>query len=246
MIKRIFYITGGLFFLYGLLLLTKNNFNLGILLFIVGGLVLFSLAMTFPFWKHMWLQKRWFRHGTKLLIILSVTMLFIMESLILYHTNDQSNQKVDYVLVLGAGIKNGQPSLLLENRLNTAVEYLQNNISTDVIVTGGIGQGETTSEAAVMKDYLLKQGIDEARIIIEDQATSTYENIAYSIPLMEESTDTKVLIITSDFHLFRAKMIADSLDLTPYGVGASVPFPIIPVVHTREIAAIVKTLIWDI
>jgi len=130
----------------------------------------------------------------------------------------------DVIIVLGAGLRNGAPSLVLAARLDTTVEYLRVNGDIPVIVTGGLGQGETITEAEAMFRYLVARGIDESLIWKEDKSTRTHENIAFSRSLMEEKgldvSSIKVAVVSNEFHLYRAKLIAEKAGLDVSGIAA--------------------------
>ena len=129
----------------------------------------------------------------------------------------------DYLIVLGAGVNGTEPSLILSNRLNAALAYLQAHPETTCIVSGGQGAGEDISEADCMAQWLIKKGIDAARIWREDKSTSTRENLRFSLELIEEKTGTRPSqagILSNEFHLFRAGMEARSQGLAPIGIPA--------------------------
>lgn len=158
------------------------------------------------------------------------------------------NEKVDSVIVLGAGLKGETPTLVLLERLNYAIEYLNKNPTTRAIVSGGQGFGETITEAEAMKRYLVSHGISEDMIIKEEKSTSTYENMKLSKKIYEASTGSrleKVMIITNDFHMFRSKLLAKRADLEPYGISSGTPWYIYPNVFLREYLAVFKSLIFD-
>lgn len=87
---------------------------------------------------------------------------------------------MDYIIVLGAQVKESGPSVVLRYRLDRAVSYLKENDNTLVIVSGGKGINEPATEASVMKEYLINEGINEERIIIEDKSNTTKENLINS------------------------------------------------------------------
>lgn len=120
-----------------------------------------------------------------------------------------------YVIVLGCRVDGTKPSVMLQDRINAAYEYLQSNDAI-CIVSGGMGDDENISEAQCMFNALTDMGIDADRIWLEDQATSTLENLQYSLSLIEERTGSRpalVNVLSSDFHLYRAQMFADEMDL---------------------------------
>ncbi|MFJ5622339.1 YdcF family protein [Peribacillus loiseleuriae] len=145
----------------------------------------------------------------------------------------------DYLIVLGAQVRGTVPSLSLQYRINTAAEYLTRNKSTVAIVSGGQGSGEEISEAEAMKRGLLKNGIEESRIIMEDRSTSTYENIKYSKQLIPEGAK-KGFLVTNDFHVYRAEKIAASQGLNLQGISAKTPKVVLIKSYVREYLAITK------
>lgn len=114
---------------------------------------------------------------------------------------------LDCLIVLGAQVYKDRPSVVLQYRLDCAVDYLEKNPRTTCIVTGGQGFNEPQTEADVMADYLEQQGIDPARIIREDRATNTEENIEFSKAFIDPAHD-RIGIVTNDFHVFRGTRIA--------------------------------------
>ena len=156
--------------------------------------------------------------------------------------------KVEYMIVLGAGLWSDAPSPTLARRLETSLKYLEDNPQVRAVVSGGLGVGETITEAEAMKRFLLASGISQERIIMEERATNTKENIQFSKELIEEvATDfsNKVLIVTSDFHLFRAKFLAKRNGLEAFGLAAETPDSVKLLYHFREYFAFLKTLAFD-
>ena len=99
------------------------------------------------------------------------------------------------------------PSYVLQKRLDKAIEYLNANPETKVIVSGGQGYNEPISEAEGMQGYLETAGIDPERILMEDASTNTTQNLIFSGELLDKSEDS-VVVITNNFHMFRALAIA--------------------------------------
>ena len=147
--------------------------------------------------------------------------------------------KVDYVIVLGAKVKGTIPSLSLQNRIDEAARFLIEHEKTIVIVTGGQGADEDISEAKVMQQGLIAQGIDEERIILEGKSTSTYENIIFSKALIPSGLDTG-LLVTNDYHLYRASLIARQEGLDVTGLPAKTPGVTVVKSYLREYLAITK------
>lgn len=114
---------------------------------------------------------------------------------------------LDYLVVLGAQVKEDGPSVVLRHRLDTAAAYLHDNPDTLCIVTGAQGPNEPCTEAEGMRNYLVSVGVDEGRIVLEPRAFNTQQNIAYSLALMD-SPDSSVGIVTNNFHVFRSVGLA--------------------------------------
>lgn len=179
------------------------------------------------------------------LTALSMTVIFgAMAAIIVQGRDDVMPEKAPkFVVVLGAQIQGDQPSLTLQKRLDRAYEYLTEHPEASVFVSGGQGPDEQQTEASVMSAYLTARGIDPSRIVEETEASDTRENLLFSAALAEKrSIDTgSVLIITSDFHMPRAKYIAGKLGMTPYGLTSDTwPWILKVNYQLREVFAFVK------
>ena len=112
------------------------------------------------------------------LIILCFVMFFAILYLVLKYEKSNCEKFCEYVLVLGARILDeNTPCKVLENRLISAIIYLQKFENSKVIVSGGTGIDEPISEGYVMKKYLINHGIDKHRIFVEDLSKNTFENL---------------------------------------------------------------------
>jgi uncharacterized SAM-binding protein YcdF (DUF218 family) len=181
-------------------------------------------------------------------IVLWLISFFIIEFLIVYNSVPDTEQKADYLIVLGAGLNGEEPSLTLLERLYKGLEYLNKNTDTKVIVSGGKGQGERIAEAEAMKRFLVDNGVDEARIIKEDKSTSTMENFVFSKELIigdGGSEKSVIAIITNDFHIMRSKMLARRNGIEPYAISCRTPLPVLPNCYIREYFAVVKSYFFD-
>lgn len=129
----------------------------------------------------------------------------------------------DYLVVLGCGVHGTRPSRSLQDRIDVAYEYLVEHPDVICVVSGGQGPDEGISEALCMYNELTAMGIDERRIWMEDQSTSTRENLKFSLAVIEEKTDSipeNIGVLSSEYHLLRAKMLAGELDVTAWGIPA--------------------------
>ena len=125
--------------------------------------------------------------------------------------------RADYLIVLGAGVHGETPSLSLVNRLDAALAYLSDHPDCRAIVSGGQGGGENITEAEAMYRYLTARGIDPSRLIQEPQATTTRENLLFSLDILRDLgvnvQNVSLAVVSSEYHLYRASLLASSLGL---------------------------------
>ena len=172
-----------------------------------------------------------------------------VEGLLLSHGGaDNDAIPAEAAIVLGAGVNGETPSLILHSRIERAADYLKRHPDTVAILSGGQGDGERISEAECMRRELVRRGVPEERLLLEDRSTSTAENFAYSKELLEELglSETTVAVITSDFHCFRAHLIAQRAGLSVIDIPAESPYALLNAnYYVREAFALGKTLIFD-
>jgi uncharacterized SAM-binding protein YcdF (DUF218 family) len=181
-------------------------------------------------------------------ITIALISFLVIESLIIIEGKRISMEKVDYVIVLGARLYGEIPSPALLERLKIAKGYLLENKDVKVVVSGGQGLNEDIAEAYAMKKYLVDNGIEKSRIIIEDKSTSTFENLRLSLDKIREVDDKeniKILIASNKYHIFRSKLLAKRLGLIPYGLPAKTPPIIIFKSYIREYFAVIKSFFLD-
>ncbi|WP_297639357.1 YdcF family protein [uncultured Clostridium sp.] len=160
-------------------------------------------------------------------ILVSITILgyLIFEGIYIYHMatyKDLYNVgDYRYEIILGGGLNGDKPGSILEKRLNLGIDYLNLYKNTKVIVSGGQGPDEIVPEAVAMKNYLIEHGIKENRIIEENKSRTTVQNIAFSKKILKNmgAENEKVVIVTDDFHLYRAQLIADELGVKNTGIA---------------------------
>lgn len=150
------------------------------------------------------------------LLVIFFTAAAITGCVIVSASRGVEKTESEYVIVLGAGVNGTVPSRSLRERLDAAYDYLVNHPENIAIVSGGQGNGEDITEAECMFRYLTAKGISPDRIWMEDKATSTLENLRYSLDLIEGKTGVrpaKTAVLSSEYHLYRAKMFAGWLNL---------------------------------
>jgi len=174
------------------------------------------------------------------LIAIGLCIFTFVEGTIIFHANQEADQDMDYLIVLGAQVRGTRVTKTLQKRLDTATIYLKENPKTLAIVSGGQGAGEDISEAEAMKKYLLEQGIAENRIIKEDKSTNTDENIRYSKNIINDE-DATTAIVTNGFHVYRAVAIAKKQGLN-HVQGLAAPSDQILLInyYVREVLGVIK------
>ena len=171
---------------------------------------------------------------------LGLSLFVFVEGCILSGIHAEGREDLDYIIVLGAMVKEDGPSSILAARLNCALRYLEENPDTIVIVSGGQGKDEPFSEAEGMRRYLAEHGVDEARILMEPDSFNTIQNIQNSMKLIEKENPS-VGIVTSNFHVFRACRIAQKQGLEDVdGLAGYVVPAYMPQNMFREFFGIVK------
>ena len=155
----------------------------------------------------------------------------------------QQEENLDYLIVLGAQVREDGPSVVLQYRLDTACSYLEKNPDTVCIVSGGQGWNEPYPEAEGMRRYLLDKGISEERILTEEESRNTLENIQNSMGMLNPGKD-RVGIVTNNFHIYRGCAIAEKAGIrNVYGVAAPSKFLYLPNNMFREFFGVVKDVL---
>lgn len=124
-----------------------------------------------------------------------------------------------YLLVLGTTVNGAEPSIMLGERIDAAYRYLSTHPDVICIPTGGKNPDADITEAQCIANKLIAMGIDKSRIWLEEKATTTLENLQCSLALIEEKTGSKpesFAFLTSDFHVFRVRLVARRLGLTAF------------------------------
>ena len=156
-------------------------------------------------------------------VILAVLVFVITGGFILRTGNDEPEAALPYIVVLGAKVDSSGPSPSLQERIDTAYEYLTAHPNTVAIVSGGQGDDEPQTEAQCMYDCLVNLGISPERVIKEEQATSTWGNLTFSLDIIEERTGSRpstLGVVSSEYHLFRTGLQAEEYGLQIIGIPA--------------------------
>lgn len=183
-------------------------------------------------------------------------------------------RQYDYIIIHGAGLDGPRPTPLLAGRIDKALElWNKQHQHGKFVVSGGQGADEIVSEAQAMRDYLLEKGVSADAILMEDKSTTTWENLRYSLAIINADRATGVdatssaavassgdvtttasdapadsefttAVVTSDFHVFRCAEYAHNLGIKADGIGSHTKGWYWPTAFIREFIAITKAHLW--
>lgn len=179
-------------------------------------------------------------------LAIAVALAFIASASVLWSAPDSSpEQEADYALLLGCGLRNGQATPELVRRCQTALDWMEAHPHGMLVVSGGDPTGQGVTEAAVMAAWLRNHGANAKRILLEDQASDTRENLAFSKALAEEQgleSDT-VLIVTSEYHQTRAQFLAGAVGQTALSLSCRTPLIPHVLATVREVYCMANELL---
>ncbi len=238
-------VVGALLILDTLIISTRSNLNLGVVMPFVIGLPLLTIGVLYPLFETLAFKYAIVRI-IKWVCIAAYALfgaLFVTTTLIIITCEDDyPADELDAIIVLGCGIRGDFPTLVLKNRLDRAAECYNQNKELMIIVSGGQGAGEAYSEAHVMKKYLISIGVAEQNIIEEEESYSTRENFIFSYDIINKriGEDASIAFVTTKFHVFRASRVAHSMGIEAHGIAADDIWYLVPNNYLRECAAIVQ------
>ncbi len=196
-------------------------------------------------------RKHTVRNVLLALVALGVLCFAALEAFIWVQARDKVAGEPNVMVIPGCQVMSWGPSVLLQDRLDTALGYLEDHPDMTVVVAGAQGENEPTTEASAMANYLRAHGF-EGTILQEENSYNTWQNVNYSLDLLKkEGYDTTdgVMLVTNGFHLSRIQMLWGRVT----GTTANVSTLSAPVSHTpsaiqmffREPLALVKSFVFD-
>ena len=238
------------FALYGLMVLMTAS---GTLFFLVwfaaaAAAAAYAAALGSGLWPKLSLP---LRLALTLPVLAGVIAVLILSAVIMGfaagHRSIPEDTAPRYLIVLGAQVRKSGPSLVLKYRLDKAADCLKAYPGLICVVSGGKGGNEPFSEAEGMHRYLESKGIDPDRILTEDRSLNTVQNLQFSRAVMtpEMSEIGTIVLVTNDFHLFRASHIAAAQgfsDVIPLAAGSSPLY--LPNNLLRECLGLVKDFLF--
>lgn len=175
----------------------------------------------------------------------------VLLGVVLSGAHDSITGEPKVMVILGCKVESWGPSILLQDRLDKALDYLEDHPDLTIVASGGQGPDEHQSEAQCMCDYLTDHGVDGNQILLEDQSHNTWENIRFTQALLvQEGIDTsQVLVVSNGFHLTRVRMLWDRAWEGDYTLSTlAAPSSHIPSrlkMYIREPLALVKSYFFD-
>lgn len=151
-----------------------------------------------------------------------VTGWLITVALILLAGSRPSLHRADAILVLGAAQYNGRPSPVLKARLDYALDLYRDRWAPYLVVTGGVGSGDTLSEGGVARQYAINHGVPDSVILVDRRGTTSARSMAAAAALMRTKQLKSALLVSDSYHMLRLELLARRNGLTPY--RAPTPF----------------------
>lgn len=225
---------------YSVSLVVTSNFNMGNLLV----WILTAAVCAYTIWHKP--LTAWFAAGPGRIVWWGLVIFGLAYALLLgfvavsgYSNVATGQEKV--VIVLGAGLRKDQPSLLLRYRLDKAYEYAVQHPDTLVITTGGQGRDEWVPEGQAMCDYLIAKGLAPERVLAETKSTSTEENFAFAKQILAQQglAEAPIAYATNAFHCYRAGQYAKMAGFAQVrALPAGIPLRSVPTCYLREVLAV--------
>lgn len=195
-----------------------------------------------------WAERRGWRRWRMALLGIGIGVFLVLSAATAWviaqgRSDWDAARRADYAVVLGAQVRGDRPSRTLRERLDLAARFLRENPTALVVVSGGQGPDEDMTEAEAMYAYLAEIGADVGRVLREPEAHDTRQNLQYAAALAEAHglDPSRPVIITSEFHLCRARYIAGTLGLDASGIGSpTTPWYLMVNYALREVFAFCK------
>lgn len=194
--------------------------------------------------------RKWQKRLMMYVLIPIVLLFLVVETIILSAFFEKPKEEPGYIIVLGTTVYEDGPCYLLRQRLKEAVKWADTYEDAKIVVTGGQGETEPFTEGSEMKRYLVEElGVLEERIIVEEASVNTYENMKFTGEILESVDEnfsyesTPVLVVTNNFHMYRAMQIAKKAGYENVaGAPSGTYIFLFPHYMVREFCAILKNL----
>ena len=194
--------------------------------------------------------RKWQKRLMMYVLIPIVSIFLVVEIIIISGFFEKPKEEPKYIVVLGTTVYEHGPCYLLRQRLKEAVKWADIYEDAMIVVTGGQGETEPFTEGSEMKRYLIEEmGVSEDRILVEEASVNTYENMKFTGEILEKEDEnfsyekTPVLVVTNNFHMYRAMQIAKKAGYENVaGAPSGTYIFLFPHYMVREFCAILKNL----
>jgi uncharacterized SAM-binding protein YcdF (DUF218 family) len=178
------------------------------------------------------------RQALVLGLVAAVAVYTVSLIMVLVVSQQDERQPVDAIVVLGAAQYNGRPSPVLRARLNHGMELYREHLAPLIVVTGGIGRGDTTSEALVGRRYLVAHGVPDQSVVAQSDGRTTMASMNAVTGWLRQRGLRRVLLVSDPFHMFRLRLEARRTGLVAYtSPTESSPISDNPVLELRYLFA---------
>lgn len=181
-------------------------------------------------------------------LLLLFFLFAFVEGNIALNANVNDNKEPDYIMVLGCGLYGKNMLTPQYQRAKAALAYIREHPKVKIVVSGGQGPLETISEAEAYKIYFIKNGVKAENIIEESKSKTTMENMKYTADILKKTDGRKnlrIAVVTSNYHVLRAKFLAKRCGFTAEGVPAPVQYLLLPNFAVREYFGVIKSFFLD-
>jgi len=158
-------------------------------------------------------RQKWWAAALAVCLAVGLAVFAALQIYIQLRSRTDVQGEPDVMVIFGCQVRESGPSLMLLERLDAALDYLEVHPETAVVVSGGQGRDEPETEAQAMYEYLTRHGVDSARIHLEDRSRNTWQNVRRTMDLLQKDLgldpeeDRAVLAVSSGFHLARIEML---------------------------------------
>lgn len=249
-LDKIFIIIGIISMLYYIgLKIAFGHIAFSIVFFMFGLILVAYGCIEIKFQINLWNKlPKTLKKVITVLFTIGLSIFIVIEGIIIYEGHHKDEEKTNYLMVLGAGLRGEEISTSLKYRLDTAIEFNKKNPEVKIIVSGGQGEGEDVTEASAMKKYLVNNGVNGDLIISEDKSTNTYENFLFTKNILDKNlgdVNHKITVVTNDFHMYRAKYLGEKVGFECLGYPASSHKSSTLNFHVREFFGVIKAYVFN-
>jgi uncharacterized SAM-binding protein YcdF (DUF218 family) len=150
------------------------------------------------------------------LVVVAFALWIVSATAVLIWSSRDEARPAQAIVVLGAAQYAGKPSPVLRARLDHALDLWNRHLASLLILTGGTGSGDTTSEAAVGRNYARKHDVPDSAILVENEGRTTSESMRAVAGMLEVRGLQTALLVSDPFHMLRLRILARRFGFTPY------------------------------